>query len=370
MPQFRVLSVLGALMALCWPASAVAAESSPGNPAGTVASAGNGSVSCTITDPRITESSGLVAAGGQLFTVNDGGSQLAVYVLDRSCRVVRVIRGAIDPFDVEDLARTADGTLWLADIGDNLRQRSTVAIELLSSSGPAAARLYRFRYPDGAHDAEALLVDHAGTPFIVTKEALGVSSVYIPQTAPSTASVTPLRKVATVRMGLTGVPGGPAGPVGQLMVTGGAVSAAGDRLALRTYTDAYVWSAPDGDLLRALRSGQPTRIPLPPTRQGEAIAFSPDGKTLLTSTEGLPAPVHAVPLAAAEAAAAAAAEQASSAAARTTGPGSSTPAADASGAPAVPSTSWQTLGALTIAGGLATILVWGAGRLRRTVYRG
>jgi hypothetical protein len=365
MPQPRVLSVLGALVVLCLPASAVAAEPGASSPAGPAADTGGGRIACTITDPRITESSGLVAAGGQMYTVNDGGSQLAVYVLDQSCRVVRVIRGAIDPFDVEDLARTADGTLWLADIGDNLRQRTTVAIELLSSSGPAAARLYRFRYPDGAHDAEALLVDHAGTPFIVTKEPLGVSSVYIPQGAPSTASVTPLRKVATVRMSLTGVSGGPAGPAGQLMVTGGAVSADGERLVLRTYTDAYVWSAPDRDLLRALRSAQPTRIPLPPTRQGEAITFSPDGKTLLTSTEGLPAQVHAVPVAAAEAG------RASSAAARTTGPASSTPAAGASGtAPSAPSTSWETLGALTVAGGLATILVWAAGRLRRTVHRG
>ncbi|MBI3688352.1 MAG: hypothetical protein HY241_13665 [Actinobacteria bacterium] len=342
------------MLTLFWPVPAFAAEPDAGRPA------------CTITDPRITESSGLVVAGERMYTVNDSGSRLVVYVLDERCRVVKVIRGSVDPFDVEDLARTEDGTLWLADIGDNERQRRTVAIELLSGAAPAAARLYRFRYPDGAHDAEALLVDRAGTPFIVTKDVLGVSSVYTPEGAPSTAAVTPLRKVATVRFGLTGTAGGPVGPVGQLLVTGGAVSADGTRLALRTYTDAYVWNAPDGDLLRALRSGQPTRLPLPPTRQGEAIAFSPDGATLLTSTEGLPAQVHAVSLTALPEAVTGSAGRAPAA-----GP---TPAADvqpAAGAAAPSSgTGWETFGALAVAGGLATVLVWGVSRAREVAQRG
>jgi hypothetical protein len=83
------------------------------------------------------------------------------------------------------------------------------------------------------------------------------------------------------------------------MVTGGAVAADGRLLVLRTYTDAYVWPAPDGDLEAALRTGDPRRIPLPATPQGEGVAVSPDGRALLTSTEGLPGRVHEVPLGAA-----------------------------------------------------------------------
>jgi hypothetical protein len=248
---------------------------------------------CTISDRRITESSGLAAAGDSLYTANDGGDRLRVFVLDRTCRVRRVIENALNPYDVEDLARSPDGTLWLADIGDNDTARRTVALELLTESGDAT--LFRFTYPDGAHDAEALLLDRRGRPYLVTKELLS-AHVYTPARTPTADRPTPLSLVTTLSFRLTGSAGGPVGEVSQVLVTGGAVAPDGARLALRTYTDAYVWSAPDGDLAAALRSGTPRRIPLPATEQGEAIAFTPDGRSLLTSTEGSAAPLHLVPL--------------------------------------------------------------------------
>jgi hypothetical protein len=280
--------LLLAMPAWAGPADKAAAETAPGQAA----------VHCSINDTRITESSGLAVSGNgtaeRLYTVNDGGSQLRVFVLDRSCKVIRAVTANVDPYDVEDLARSADGTLWLADLGDNDKSRRTVAIELLTETG--SARLFRFAYPDGAHDAEALLLDRAGKPYIVTKEPLGASGVYTPTGVPAAGATTPLRKVTTVQMSPSGTAGGPVGVVGQLTVTGGAVSADGTRIALRTYTDAYVWRAEDGDVAKALTSGKPTRIALPATQQGEAIAFAPDGHSLLTSTEGRPAAVHQITL--------------------------------------------------------------------------
>ena len=250
-------------------------------------------VLCTIRDPRIPESSGLAAAGSSLYTVNDGGFGLRVFVLDRTCRVRRVISGGVDPYDVEDLARAPDGTLWLADTGDNDADRSTVALERIGPDG--GARLFRLRYPDGPHDAEALLLDVAGRPYVVTKEPL-TAGVYTPAAPLSSARPTALRRVATLSFAPTGTAGGPVGTASQVVVTGGSVSADGRLVVLRTYTDAYIWSAPDGDIAAALGSRRPTRIPLPSTNQGEAVAVSPAGDSLLTTTEGLPGPVHQVPL--------------------------------------------------------------------------
>jgi hypothetical protein len=251
-----------------------------------------------MNDPRITESSGLAVsgtgAGQRLYTLNDGGTTLRVYELDTACKVIKSINAGIDPYDVEDLGRSPDGTLWLADFGDNDHKRKTVAIELLTETG--RGQIFRFSYPDGAHDAEALLLDRDNKPFIVTKEPLGTSGVYTPAATPGTGRTTPLRKVTTLQFTPSGTAGGPVGVVGQLLVTGGAVSADGTRIALRTYTDAYIWRADDGNVAKALADGRPTRIPLPPTAQGEAVAFTPDGQSLLTSTEGRPAPVHQVPL--------------------------------------------------------------------------
>ena len=68
----------------------------------------------------------------------------------------------------------------------------------------------------------------------------------------------------------------------------------GRRLVLRTYTDAYVYEVPGDDLVAVL-AGVPTVLPLPPTRQGEAVTWTRDGAALLTSSEGVGAPVHRVP---------------------------------------------------------------------------
>ena len=259
------------------------------------ASAADG-VLCTIRDPRIGESSGLAVSASWLWTVNDGGRRLQVFKLDRTCRVRDTVEADIDPYDVEDLARAADGTLWLADIGDNGLDRSTVALERIRPDGTAT--LFRLTYPDGPHDAEALLLTPSGQLYIATKEPL-TSNVYTPSRPLSASAPTPLRRVASVSLLPTGTAGGPVGTAGQVVVTGGAVSPDGRLVVLRTYTDAYVWSAPDGDVAAALASGDRRRIALPATDQGEAVAVSADGTALLTSTEGVPGPVHQISLGAA-----------------------------------------------------------------------
>jgi hypothetical protein len=310
---------------------------------------------CTIRDSRIAESSGLAAAGDLLYTVNDGGRRLRVFVLDRSCRVRRTIEAPLDPYDVEDLARTADGTLWLSDTGDNALVRSTVALERLGPDGTAT--LYRLTYPDGPHDAEALLIDRSGRPYIVTKEPLS-SGVYTPEGPLAARRPTALRKVRTLSFGPTGTTGGPVGTASQVLVTGGAVSADGRLLVLRTYTDAYVWPMPDGDVEAALRSASSRRIPLPATPQGEGIAVAPDNSSLLTSTEGVPGPVHEIPLGDAAVVASPTAGSAGSA-------GSTTGADVRSWSDRLSSLAGPALGAVAV----VALLLWVARRTRRRPSR-
>jgi hypothetical protein len=190
------------------------------------------------------------------------------------------------------MALGSDGTVWLADTGDNRRSRSTVALIALRPDG--AAQVYRLTYPDGPRDAEALLLAPDGTPYLVTKEVLGTSEVYRPSAALDVDGSVPLTKVADLALTLTGTAGGPVGRAGQLMVTGGAVSPDGAVLALRTYTDAYVWSLAGSDVVGALAM-PPVRVALPDSPQGEAIAFAADGRSLLVTGEGLPALVTTLP---------------------------------------------------------------------------
>ncbi|MGW4116492.1 hypothetical protein ACWEFJ_36930 [Actinosynnema sp. NPDC004786] len=256
---------------------------------------------CAVTDPRLEELSGLASDGDRWFAVNDSDNgALEIHVLDRGCAITRTITAPINPFDVEDLALAPDGTLWAADTGDNGKSRETVALHVVSPDG--SARLHRLTYPDGKHDAEALLLDASGIPHIVTKEPIGSALVYRPASALREDAPTPLEQVARVSIGGSDTKGGPlANSVVTRLVTGGAMTRDGTVAALRTYTDAYLFPVPDGDLVTALES-DPVRVPLPNEPQGEAIAFDPDG-TLLSASEfgngGTSSTVRAVPGAAA-----------------------------------------------------------------------
>lgn len=284
---------------------------------------------CKITDPRLNELSGLVSDGEHWYGVNDGGSKVQVFVLGRDCKVQKVITDRTDPFDVEDLARTPDGRLWLSDTGDNENGRLTVALLELSPQGKVT--VHRLTYPDGPHDTEALLIDKAGTPYLITKDVLGDSKVYRPTGPLASPGPTTLANVGSLKISQTDTQGGPVGSFGSVLVTGGASTADGSVVALRTYTDAYVYAAPDGDVLAALQR-TPVRIPLAGETQGEALAFEPDG-TLLSGSEHVGQPLRAVRGAAALAAQSGAAEGAPTTAATGASSGST---GDGAGLPILP----------------------------------
>ena len=98
------------------------------------------------------------------------------------------------------------------------------------------------------------------------------------------------------------MPGEAITSVGSGTYTGGAISADGRVVALRTYTDAWLYPAPGGtataeDVVTALAS-PPVRVPLSGEVQGEALAFAPDGTLLATGetpSGERPAPLLAVP---------------------------------------------------------------------------
>ncbi|SFP91793.1 hypothetical protein SAMN05660464_0160 [Geodermatophilus dictyosporus] len=306
------------------------------------------STRCTITDPRLAELSGLVDVGERLLAVVDGGEQVVVHVLDGACAVVDATTAPLDPYDPEDLGVGPDGTVWLADTGDNNATRATVALIALRPDGSTS--LHRLAYPDGAHDAEALLLAPDGTPHLVTKEVLGASHVYRPAGPLVDGGTVALADVGTVSFTLTGTPGGPVGRAGQLLVTGGAVARDGSRIALRTYTDAYVWDLAGADVPGAL-AGEPVRIALPASPQGEAVTFTADGSALLVAGEGVPGDVTQVPIPAATPAAPAAPATA-------TGPSLSTLLDDGGPGPSA-------ITAALVAAGVATLLVVVGGRVRR-----
>ena len=272
----------------------------------------------TFADPEVDESSGMAASSvtdDWFFTHNDSGDVARFFVVDRSgvTLATHTLPG-VDAVDWEDMARGPDEqgrpSLWFGDIGDNDATRPAVTVYRVpepdvdpSAPGseiptPPPAR-FELVYEDGPHDAETLLVHPTtGRLYVVTKSFFGLSVVYAAPHPLSAGAANRLERVAEVELQPTGSPGGPPqlGSIAQVAVTGGAVAPGGDRVVLRTYTDAHEWAVPGSDVAAALGAGPPPSVtPLPETEQGEAVTYSRDGTALLTTAEGSGAPVHVVP---------------------------------------------------------------------------
>lgn len=252
---------------------------------------------CRFADARIAESSGVAASARSddiLFTHNDSGDSARFFAVDRRGATLGVfeVEGARAE-DWEDMARgrAEDGgpALFFADIGDNFGRRSSVTVyevrEPVVHGDAVVSVLDRreLRYEDGPHDAETLLVHpRDNTAFVVTKERDGTGGVY-------RADGSTLRRVGDVRLDrLVRRPGAYA-----KAVTSGEIAPDGRRVVLRTPFEAFEWDLGEDGPAAAL-AGTPRRIPLPETEQGEAIAYTRDGRSLVTTSEGKGAPVHLV----------------------------------------------------------------------------
>jgi len=242
-----------------------------------------------VEDPAAQELSGLVASRtqpGVLWAHNDSGDTPRLLALARDGRFLGSfeVSGA-EALDWEDIAARG-GDLYVGDIGDNAGQRPGIVAYLVAepdaASGGATlpATALRLRYPDGPHDAEALLVDPRRRDLVVvTKEIDGLAGVYVAKPPASGGAAITLRRAARIDLGVGSA------------VTAGDVSPEGSTVALRSYDRLFVWSRRRGEsIVRTLRRppcSPPTELREP---QGEALALERGGRAALTVTEG-PAPV-------------------------------------------------------------------------------
>ena len=240
-----------------------------------------------------TEVSGLTASrtqAGVLWAHNDSGDSPRLFALatDGRLRGEVVVTGA-ENRDWEDIALGPGSggrdALFVADIGDNDTEHASVSVyrvpePRLSGGAPGAsapAERLILRYPDGAHDAEALLVDRSdGTLVVITKSFGGDAFVYAAG-RPRTGAVTTLRRVGRVPVA--------AGEA----VTAGDVSADGRTVVVRTYDRGLVWRRRRGESLAATLRREPCAAgaDLVGEGQGEALALNPDGGAFFTVPEGV-----------------------------------------------------------------------------------
>ncbi|MET7710712.1 hypothetical protein [Micromonospora sp. NPDC005413] len=286
-----VLGLLGATVALAGVAAAAPAPGSSEPPAVTP-----GQKRCTITDERLRELSGLVATKTGFIVINDGTEVAArkrVFFLDSKCKISKepVRYSGQGPFDTEDLALSKDGgTLWIADTGDNTtskERRTRVALWSMPVTGAREPTLHRLSYPENKpHDAEALLIGDDGKPLIITKVTSGKAEIYSPTAALKKGGDTdpvPMGKVGDIALPQTQTEN-TLNTFGRIAITGASRSPDGSRVVLRTYADAFEFDVTGGDIVAALTTGTP-RVTALADPFGEAISYTPDGKSFLTVSD-------------------------------------------------------------------------------------
>ena len=232
----------------------------------------------------IREASGIApvrGAPGHFWVHNDSEGEPALYALDaQGALIARISLPAVEQTDWEDIATApcAGGDcVYVADIGDNFHRRTDIAI-LRFAEPPirdgAVTSIERFpvRYPDGAHDAEAIFVLPDGRVFIVTKGRDTAVAVYRYPGALRNELVT-LEHVQQLTDGIVQMPD---------MVTGAAAAPDGSTVAIRTYSGVRLYR-PAGDSLVAIGAADLAPGTEP---QGEGVSVGDNGEIMLVSEVG------------------------------------------------------------------------------------
>lgn len=269
-------------------------------------------VRVTLTDERIDESSGLVASRrdrGLFWTHNDSGDVGRVFGVDssgetRSIGVLQADGKAFEPYDAEDIAfgpcaQSTDGCLFLADVGDNDKERPAVFVYHFPEPKIGESKIENFttteiRYPDGAHNVEALLIDP--NSFVDKQGPMG----YLVEKTEGPARVWRVRlsggkekakQVATIEARRSGILGG--------LITGGDAAPDGSFLVLRTYESIVVLCAEKSGrssskkFVNMFTSSKIRSIIPPDSVQAESVAVGLGGSIWYTS-ENTPAPLVAM----------------------------------------------------------------------------
>jgi hypothetical protein len=230
--------------------------------------------------------SGLVATESGYAAVNDGSggtrSNISLVFLDDKCKTTSTFTNSAQPRDPEDLALGKDGkTVWVADFGDDNKDRPTIALWKVPANHSSAASRYRLSYPDGKHNAEAILLDADDTPIVLTKDG-GTAKLYKPtaKLVANNETGLPLKKVGEFKPAKTDTENQMSVLGNQ--VTGAARSPDGTKVVIRTYADAYEFDVADGDVVKAVTTGKPRITRLPNEPDGSAITYSADGSQFYT----------------------------------------------------------------------------------------
>ncbi len=265
-----------------------------------------------VTHDSITEASGLIVTDNWLWVHNDSGDSASLYAIgkDGERRASIMVEGAFakDWEDMTSFSENGQSYFLIGDIGDNKERHSNVTFYVIEqpTSNTTAKLLYTFTatYADiGAKDAEAIVVDpHNKELLLITKGRDGIihflqGKFPLPSELPTESEQKEADKISdpsfnTQQITLSEIHQIPFAtpPLDRRqqsrLITSAAIHPNGHQLIVRNYLSARLYQKEQGQTWAEAVQQEPCRLPLPLQPQGETLAFSPDGKSLWTLSEG------------------------------------------------------------------------------------
>jgi hypothetical protein len=207
---------------------------------------------------------------GYLWGQEDSGHPNEIYLIRHDGTVVKKIYvKGIANRDWEDMS-LADDTIYIAETGDNARVYTNYRIykfaePSMNTDTVSAVQTINFTYPDGSHDAEALLVDESKNIYIITKSD-NPSKIYklaYPYGTNNTVSL-----------------------MGSLSY-GGVVSATmnANEIIVKTYPALFYYKRQKNQSIEQTLKIDYISLPYVLEPQGEAVSFANDGSGYYTISE-------------------------------------------------------------------------------------
>ncbi|MBV8388921.1 MAG: hypothetical protein JO080_03885 [Mucilaginibacter sp.] len=259
-----------------------------------------------LQDKQMDEISGIAASAiheGIYYVHNDSGDTSRFFAITPRGNIKSVIYFKGDPKekqgvrDCEDIAVgpgpvKGKSYVYMGDIGDNGAVRKYITVYRMEEQKSwigkdsvvnANAVPVHFKYPDGPHDAETLMIDPIEKLiYIVSKRSDSVTVYTSPLSFKPNDTLVLNKRCKLYFSGFRPFK----------WITAGDISRDGHQILLKDYVKVYYWKRNDNEPIWKTMQRKPIELPYQQEKQGEAIGFTLDGKGYYTTSEGVFAPIY------------------------------------------------------------------------------
>ena len=247
-----------------------------------------------LQDSRLNEVSGLVVSSKSdefIWVHNDSGDDGRIFLINKKGITQAVYVFADEVIDCEAVAigTSANGLkeIFVGDIGDNDNERDFISIykfpepniNIKSNRSINVKKIeeLKFKYPDGARDAECLMIDPIDQKIYIVSKRENTVGVYSAPLNSKAGKLITLKKETTLFFNA---------PKSAKWITDGSISLDGKSIMIKSYINIYYWERRGKETLAQCFKQKLIGLPYDPEPQGEALGFTHDAKHYYSIIEG------------------------------------------------------------------------------------